>query len=207
MNLVGSAHESLVFGRRIRVLAGHLSGLIPENAQVLDVGCGDGRLAARLMQLRPDIRVEGMDVLVRPDTAIPVAPFDGETIPREDESVDTVMLVDVLHHTDDPQRLIAEATRVAGRAVVIKDHTRDGILAEQTLRFMDWVGNARHGVRLPYNYWSEARWREAFAAVGARIENWHPRLGLYPFPASLVFDRSLHFVAQLSPETRDAVAG
>lgn len=129
MNIVGNAHDSLVFGRRIRVLAGHLSKLIPENAQVLDVGCGNGRLAVRLMQLRSDITIEGVDVLVRPDTAIPVTEFNGETIPRYDNSVDTVMLVDVLHHTDDPMFLLAEAARIASRAIVIKDHTRDGILA------------------------------------------------------------------------------
>lgn len=200
MNIVGNAHDSLVFGRRIRVLAGHLSKLIPENAQVLDVGCGDGRLAVRLMQLRSDITIEGVDVLVRPDTAIPVTEFNGETIPRYDNSVDTVMLVDVLHHTDDPMFLLAEAARIASRAIVIKDHTRDGILAYTTLKFMDWIGNAHHNVRLPYNYWPEARWRESFAGLGARIESWQARLALYPFPASLIFDRSLHFVARISPE-------
>lgn len=199
MNIIGTAHESMVFGRRIRVLAKHLSGLISENAQVLDVGCGDGRLAARLMELRPDVRIEGMDVLVRPDTAIAVTPFDGEVIPRDDGSVDVVMLVDVLHHTDEPRCLLAEAARVARKAVVIKDHTLEGFLAEPTLRFMDWVGNARYHIRLPYNYWPEARWREAVASVGAHIESWQPRLAIYSFPASLIFDRSLHFVARVSP--------
>ena len=30
-------------------------------------------------------------------------------------------------------------------------------------------------------------------------EAWQPKLGLYPFPLSMVFDRKLHFVARLAP--------
>ena len=44
---------------------------------------------------------------------------------------------------------------MAARGIVLKDHTRNGLFSGSTLRFMDWVGNARHGVRLPYNYWPE----------------------------------------------------
>ena len=51
------------------------------------------------------------------------------------------MLVDVLHHTDDPGILLSEARRVTRRAVVLKDHTRD-YMAGATLRLMDWGANA-----------------------------------------------------------------
>ncbi len=50
-----------------------------------------------------------------------------------------------------PARLLAEAKRVSRGGIVIKDHFREGVLADATLRFMDWVGNAQHGVVLPYN--------------------------------------------------------
>lgn len=203
MSVVGLVHDRLVFGRRVRLLAEHLAREIPADARVLDVGCGDGTLAVRLMDLRPDVTVEGADVIIRPETAIPVRQFDGVTIEAADGSVDSVMMVDVLHHTEDPAVLLAEALRVARRAVIIKDHLSDGLAANATLRIMDWVGNARHGVALPYNYWPERRWRATLARLGARIETWNTRLGLYPFPASLAFDRSLHFVTRLSPGPRD----
>lgn len=198
-SLLGRAHSRLVFARRIQVLARHLAEEIPEGARVLDVGCGDGSLAALLMQRRPDIAIEGIDVFVRSETAIPVSPFDGVRIPRADNSVDAVVFVDVLHHTEDPAILLAEALRVARRAVIVKDHLCDGFLATTTLRAMDWVGNAHHGVVLPYNYWPEARWRETLARLGGHIAAWRSRLGLYPAPASLLFDRSLHFIARIEP--------
>lgn len=198
MPLIDAVHDRYVFNRRVRVLADHVAGLLPEGARVLDVGCGDGSLAAGLLARRPDLAVEGIDVLVRDRTRIPVRPFDGRSIPHPDRSFDVVLFVDVLHHTDDPAVLLGEAARVASGSVVLKDHTADGLLAGPTLRFMDRVGNARHGVRLPYNYWPEARWRAAFARLGLEPEAWVSDLKLYPSWADWAFGRSLHFVARLA---------
>jgi ubiquinone/menaquinone biosynthesis C-methylase UbiE len=197
MNLLERLHSMGVHERRVRVLAHELVQLLPQGARLLDVGCGDGTLAVTIQKLRPDVTVEGVDVLVRPTTAIPVTRYDGRTLPFADDSFDAVMMVDVLHHADDAKLVLAEARRVARQVVLVKDHRRDGFLADETLRFMDWVGNARHGVSLPYNYWSERQWREAFAQLGLTVEVWRTSLGIYPWPASWLFDRSLHFVARL----------
>jgi SAM-dependent methyltransferase len=208
MRLIERMHQAFVFDRRIHVLAEHLAALIPEHARVLDVGCGDGRLARLVSQRRPDLEVVGIDVLVRPDCHIPVAGFDGRTVPYADLSFDTAMLVDVLHHTEDPVALLAESARVARRCVVIKDHVLGGWLGGARLRFMDRVGNRRHGVALPFNYLGAEQWDEAFHALGLTVEHWTSRLGLYWWPASLVFDGTLQFVARLAVSTGypDAVA-
>lgn len=197
MPALDSLHQRFVLDRRVRVIAGHLADAIPGDCRVLDVGAGDGKMAAELQRLRPDLQIRGVDVLVRPGTAVPVEYFDGAQIPVADRGVDVVMLVDVLHHTDDPLALLREAVRAAAVAVVVKDHDASGVLARRTLRFMDDVGNRRHGVRLPYNYWTRAEWRAAFAKLGLRPALWRDRLGLYPRPASWLFDRRLHFVARL----------
>ena len=78
------------------------------------------------------------------------------------------MFIDVLHHTSDPRVLQREAARVSRRWIIIKDHARTGLGAGPTLRFMDWVGNARYGVALPYNYWRESQWNQAFAGLNLR---------------------------------------
>lgn len=202
MKLLARAHGELVFARRVRVLSEHLAALLPQDATVLDVGCGDGTMACAIGARRADVAITGLDVLVRPRTNIRVEHFDGSRLPRADDSVDTVMFVDVLHHTIDPQVLLGEARRVARRTIIIKDHTRDGFLAGATLRFMDWVGNAPHGVALPYNYWPLAQWRDAFSRLGITPSVWQNRLDLYGFPAGFLFDRSLHFIARLDVHPR-----
>ena len=166
MQIVDQIHGAFVHTRRVLHLAQQLAPLMPRDGTVLDVGCGDGALAAAIATRRPDISVTGLETLPRAPCPISVEPFDGEIIPRQDDSVDTVLIVDVLHHTHDPARLLSEALRVARRTVVIKDHNRNGLLAEATLRFMDRVGNARHGVALPYNYWSREQWLSAFERLG-----------------------------------------
>lgn len=199
MGTVGRFHSRAVFGRRVRVLADHLAGLLPAGAAVLDVGCGDGSIARRMMDLRPDVRVTGLDVLVRPETHVPVEHFDGAEIPHENGAFDAVTMVDVLHHTADPTVLLREAGRVAGTAVVVKDHLAEGLLARPTLRVMDWVGNAHHGVVLEYNYWTSDQWHQAFRTAGLEADVWRTDLRLYPPPASWAFDRGLHVVFRVAP--------
>lgn len=195
--MLAAVHDKLVFGRRIRRLAAAMTERLPANARVLDVGCGSGDLAALIMQLRPDVTIEGIDVLVRPGTAIPVHAYDGHTIPFGDNSFDAAIVVDVLHHTDDPAAVLGEIARVAP-IVIIKDHLRNGIAARPTLRFMDWVGNAAHGVRLPYNYLSKREWTRVWRGLGLGTSAFATRLALYPRPFSWLFDRGLHFVTVLS---------
>jgi len=197
MSLVENLHARYVHDRRSRILSGHLASIIPDGCRVLDVGSGDGLLGKLIFQLRPDIIISGIDVLTRPLTHIPTEEYDGKTIPYVNDSFDVVIFIDVLHHTTDPMILLREAKRVARSSIVIKDHLVDALFARQTLSFMDRVGNARHGISLPYNYWSREKWLDAFNTLGLKAETWTTKLALYPLPASWIFDRSLHFVTRL----------
>lgn len=194
------AHGALVHPRRVRVLADAIAPWLEQGAHVLDVGCGDGRVAALLLERRPDLSLRGIDVLARPGSAIETTRFDGARIPFPDAAFDAALLVDVLHHAEDAERLLGEAARVAPRCVVVKDHFRRGFAATAALRFMDWVGNRGHGVALPYRYLDEDEWRDLFVRLDLEVERRRDRLGLYPQPFSRLFDRDLHFVARLRRE-------
>ena len=197
--VLNALHGAAVFNRRVRVLATHLADAIPSRGTVLDLGCGDGQVAAALMRLRPDLKAEGVDVMLRPRTYIPVSQYDGVRLPFGAGNFDYVTIVDVLHHTDDPAAVLSEAARVARHGIVVKDHLLEGVLAGPTLRFMDWVGNRGHNVVLPYNYLSRREWMEAFSLARLTTQSSTARLGLYPPPFSWLFDRNLHFVALLAP--------
>src|SRR5262245_9315829 len=197
MSFRGQLHSRYVHSRRVRVLRDSLSELIPSGSRVLDVGCGDGLISRLIMDRRPDVHLSGIDVLVRGETRITVSKFDGHKIRVPDKSLHAVMFVDVLHHTDDPTILLSEGRRVAKEFILIKDHRRNGLLAGATLRLMDWVGNAHHGVALPYNYWPHDRWRQGFSELNLKVNDWEQDLRLYPLTANWLFGRSLHFIARL----------
>jgi SAM-dependent methyltransferase len=197
LSAVRQGHGVLVHGRRVRVLAKVLAEQIPQGAAVLDIGCGDGTIAALIVQARPDISMQGVEVLPRADCQIPCSSFDGNTLPFGERSFDVAMLVDVLHHTSDVSVLLREAARLSRQIVLLKDHLSENAFDHATLRFMDWVGNRPHGVTLTYNYQSRAQWDAHFAAAGLRAASLAANIPLYPVPFGALVGRGLHFVATL----------
>ncbi len=194
LRALGRWHGRAVHSRRVRRLADRFADLLPESHSVLDVGCGDGLIDALVLARRRDLSIRGVDVLVRQSAHIDVAGFDGRHLPFLDQSFDSVLFCDVLHHTDSPWAMLTEAVRVARQCVVIKDHLVQGWLARPTLRFMDFVGNAPYGVVLPYNYFTARQWDAAFRECRLVPRQVERRLRLYPAWADAWFGRSLHFI-------------
>jgi SAM-dependent methyltransferase len=197
LSAVKQGHQAFVHQRRVRVLASALAAQIPQSASVLDIGCGDGTIAGLIAELRPDISIKGVEVMLRPGCRIECFPFDGSTLPFPEACFDVCMLVDVLHHTGDVSVLLRETTRVSRNNVLLKDHLSENAFDHATLRFMDWVGNRPHGVTLTYNYQSRAQWNAHFAACGLKVATFSTELKLYPAPFSALVGRNLHFVALL----------
>ena len=196
---IGQVHEKLIFNRRVRVLVDQIGALLPPQAEMLDVGTGDGQIAKMIGERGEGVTVTGIDIMKRGTVHIPVTLFDGKTIPMEDNSADVVTFVDVLHHTEDPQILISEAARVARQAVIIKDHLSETGFDHLRLRAMDWVGNAPHGVVLPDNYAARKDWNGWFDKAGLATDVFETNVPLYPPPLSWIFGRRLHFIARLTP--------
>jgi SAM-dependent methyltransferase len=196
LSLLDVLHGRFIFRSRVDRLADALAARLPPNATVLDIGTGDGSIAYAILERRPDLSITGVDVFVRTATRIPVIEYDGSTLPFPDDSFDAVCLVDVVHHSDDPQRLLRDAARVSRDLALIKDHIAEGFLAVPTLKLMDWIGNARHSVRLPYNYLTGAEWHEHLGKAALTVQGWDTDVRLYPRPLATVFGRGLHvFIA------------
>jgi SAM-dependent methyltransferase len=204
VNPVATFHGRFIHRRRVGRLAEWFDRLLPPRASVLDVGTGDGRLAARLRERRPDLELRGVEVAPREGCAIPVDAFDGLKLPFAADAFDVVLFADVLHHAEDPRRLLAEAVRVSRRQLLIKDHLREGLLANATLKFMDNVGNRRFGVPVRADYWNRSQWEEAFRQLNLSVERRETRPGLYPWWLNWWFGRSLHFIALLEKRSEPA---
>ena len=197
MKFLDYLHNKWVYNHRMNCLIQLITESLTLGEKVLDIGCGDGKIAYLISQKMPLANLEGLDLFVRKETHIKVTAFDGIVIPFDDNSFNTSMLIDVLHHTDNPIELLMEATRVSKDFVIIKDHIKDGFLSAHILKLMDYVGNASREVRLPYNYFTQAEWTKLFIEACLEPVLYKKQLKLYPFPINFLFDRNLHFFAKL----------
>jgi SAM-dependent methyltransferase len=196
MNILEKA-QSANFHRRVNVLAKSIAEFLPDSATVLDIGCGDGLIDKLILDLRPNITIEGCDVQVRNFIHMPVLEFKGTELPFESKSFDFTLFIDVLHHTSDPSILLAEAKRVSRQGIIVKDHLTNKIFAIPILRLMDRAGNSRYNVNLPYNYWPENKWLNELARLDLNIRSWSTNIPIYPWWASWLFGSGLHFIASL----------
>ncbi len=167
------------------MLAQHLAEAMPQRGSVLSLG-GDSAITAALMRTRRDLQI---------------TEYDAGAPPFASGSFDYVTLVDVLHRARDPHGMLAEATRLAIRGVVVKDHLLEGIFAGPTLWLLERIrngGQSASSTLVPPRHFCRAEWDAFFRRGGCDILNWQERLGLYPRPASFLLDRHLHFVASLA---------
>lgn len=196
LRAVNWIHGSFVSDRRADVLVDALAPLLVGHEHVLDVGCGDARLATRLRRRLPHLSIVGTDVMPGLP-GIPRIVSDGRRLPFADASFDATLLVDVLHHADDPAATLREAARVSRRSIVIKDHLRTGRWSQAVLAFMDWFGNRPHGVALGYRFFAQDEWDHLFTTLGLGVRHWHVGIDLYPSMFRVVFRPGWHFTAAL----------
>jgi ubiquinone/menaquinone biosynthesis C-methylase UbiE len=133
MNVVGNYYDKYGSKNPIEraLMAGFLGAVSSfydraEPSTVLEVGCGEGRLAQHLVsraRVRPgrfvacDLELttlaSGLDPLIETrEASIYELPFG-------DRSFDLVICCEVLEHLDEPSRGLAEVARVARRGVIV----------------------------------------------------------------------------------------
>jgi ubiquinone/menaquinone biosynthesis C-methylase UbiE len=93
--------------------------------------------------------------------------FDGNTLPFADNTFEVVLLIHVLHHTTNPEQLLAEAARVACRIVVVEDIITNPFQRTVTY-FADSLLNLEfHGH--PHSNKNDGEWRELFTELGLQL--------------------------------------
>ena len=187
-----------VYERRQRALLRLIGGCLTSGESLLDIGCGSGTLSGALAR-ECGLEARGLETHPRKQCVIPVDPYDGETIPHDDNSFDNVLLADVLHHEEQPLRLLEEACRVAAKSVIVKDHKTGPILAWPRISLIDWAANAGYGVRCLYRYPDLREWHDLFQKSGLSIHEEHKSLDIYPFFLNALFGRQLQYLAVLNP--------
>jgi len=159
VNLLRSIDEKLLFPLRINYLTQLLSPFLRDSEKILDLGSSDGRLAFNLSKILSKTDFVGVDMHVQPKTYIPIKKYDGKKLPFPDNSFDCVMIIDVLHHCNNPEEVLNEAKRVTRKHILIKDHYWNNKFDYLLLKYADYIGNKPYGVKLPYNFLRMNTWK------------------------------------------------
>jgi len=190
-------HHRAIHVPRVTRVTRALAAQIGRAASLLDIGCGDGTVAQGIGAAIGATHIAGVDVLVRPETAIPVTPYDGEHLPFPENAFEAVVISDVLHHCASPSTVLREALRVASRVVAIKDHFRFDRLSGAILLAMDQVGNAAPGVLVRGTYFTAGEWAELVRDAGGRFTGLEWPLRIHDLPWRLITQDRLQFAAKI----------
>ncbi|MBZ9569801.1 class I SAM-dependent methyltransferase, partial [Patescibacteria group bacterium] len=101
---------------------------IEKGSKILDLGCGSG-IAAENFQDFFDAKVIGADIKDNRVLDIPFRIIDGGNLPFRNLFFDIVLINYVLHHAQDPERLLKEAKRVSKKIIIYED-LPEGILSK-----------------------------------------------------------------------------
>lgn len=189
-----------VYASRLKALSDAIIPHLREGDSVIDVGCGVGTLGKALLddeRCPASVNVRGLERVVRGGEPIEVIGYDGKTFPLEDDSVDIIIMADVLHHEEDPDRLLKECARVTKRLFIIKDHLVAGPLAQQRISLIDWAANAPHGVPCLYRYYTDEQWQHKADMLGMETEERRLGMKVYPPIFEQFFGGRLHYFAAL----------
>jgi len=209
-SLMQGLHEP-VYQSRLRELVRRIVPHLRDGDRVLDVGCGFGGLGRAIMaapSCPPGVTVSGLERFPRDTPVIEVDPYDGVSMPYTDGAYEVVILADVLHHEEQPHRLLRESRRVASRLVVIKDHCLAGPFAQSRVALIDWAANAPFSVRCLYRYNTLEQWRRWHEQHALHVETELTSMQLYPPLVNFLFGRRLQYLAVTRVEERtDGEAG
>lgn len=141
---------------------------LPPNEKILDIGCGNGLISLYLQKKGFDVTALDVENLAYSED-IKVVVYDGKNIPFTENQFDTALLITVLHHTDNPEKVLQEAVKVAKKIVIIED-IYENRFQQYLTYFMDTLVNLGFS-NMTYQNKSDKAWQQLFEDLSLEIEN------------------------------------
>ena len=156
--------------KRSELVANRVIPFLEKSNTIIDIGSGTGDV---------DIMLQSSGFNITPvDVAdfhgvrlLKTTLYDGKTLPFADRTFDTALLLMVMHHTPDPEIILAEASRVANTLVVIETSFITPLGKLLTV-ILDAIGNLRLEAFWS-SYKTDSEWRDIFSKHGFIVSSSH----------------------------------
>lgn len=155
--------------RKVQTLAPFLGG----RQEILDVGCGDLKLAEALYKYNSKLSITGTDVVdfgyrLR---GIKFVKYDGKRLPFTKGSFDTALVFHVLHHCNDSYKVLQEAVRVVKKRVIVIEPVYRVEAEIPIMRFVDWIYNVwkERSIAMKYQFFTLDYWLQTFNDLDLKL--------------------------------------
>ena len=152
--------------------------------KVLDIGAGRCYIAKELKS--NNLKVACLDIKNLSRTDMKVVVYDGRNIPFNTNSFDSALIAYVLHHCEEPIKVLNETLRVCKGNIVIFEDTKPSPVTNA----MDFLSNKLRGVATPFKFKPEREWLAIFKKLNLRIvavNHKVEREWFYPFVEHTMF--------------------
>lgn len=165
-----------VGNRRAQAKIGAFRDFVKQGDNVLDIGAGGGWIGRSLKEMT-GANVILLDVADFNRTDLPLVLYDGTAIPFPDGSFDTTLLLYVLHHCEDPIRVLKEAIRVSKERIIVLEDTFTTRFDRAFVCLHDFTGNLpgilfrgpKEQINMPLHFKSVKAWEETFRNLDCRV--------------------------------------
>lgn len=145
-----------VLPEQAEMLASYLTGI----KSILDIGTGSSISIHFFARKYPEIEFVTADIAdMRQEKELPFVLYDGRRLPFDDSSFDLTVLNEVLHHTNDPEPVLREASRVGETIIVVEHFPKAGVTPEQLWK--EEMATLK-ALKLECSDYNPFRWSELF---------------------------------------------
>lgn len=154
--------------KRGRSILNYFLEYIGKDDKVLDIGCGDGYISDFLIKKVSSVTsIDIVDKRTFKKTDFFI--FDGITIPFNENEFTTSLLVTVLHHTQNPEKLLSEVARVSKKIIIVED-TYNNNFHKFITYFFDSLLNLEFFGH-PHSNKNTTEWKNLFKSLDLEIKS------------------------------------
>lgn len=153
---------------RAHQIFAYIQPFLNKKDQILDIGSGTCNVYEVLSD--KGYKVVPLDVqnLSFVDHIDPII-YDGDKIPFNDNKFDKSLILTVLHHTPEPEKIIKEAKRVS-KSIIIMEDIYTSWFHKYLTYFFDSLVNLEF-IGHPHTNKSDAEWKKVFKKLDLKLVN------------------------------------